>query len=226
MGGLQIGDRDLQMAIATMGPEIDKSALIIVDMQNDFVHPEGSFGSRAREIPEAGIDMPFLMDTIPQVKRLADAFRKAGRPVVYIAQVLKPDYSDAQFPYWRFGLTPGGNRRGCVEGTWGAQIIDELQPQEGEHLVVKKGFGGFSNTPLDTILRNMGVTTCVVTGVTTCVCVSTTVRGGVEYNYRMILVADAVAEMSRDTHEAELKTMARVFADVKTTDEVVAMLSR
>jgi nicotinamidase-related amidase len=61
---------------------------------------------------------------------------------------------------------------------------------------------------------------------TTCVCVSTTVRGGVEHNYRMIVVADADAEVSRDTHEAELETMARVFADVKTTDEVVALLNR
>ena len=165
------------MAVATVGPEIAESALIIVDMQNDFLHPEGSFGLRARESPEEGIDMPFLVGTIPQVKRLADAFRKAGRPVVYIAHVLKPDYSDAQFPYWRFGLTPGGNQPHCVEGTWGAQIIDQLRPQEGELLVVKKGFGGFSNTPLDTILRNMGVTTCVVSGVTTCVCVSNTVRG-------------------------------------------------
>lgn len=103
--------------------------------------------------------------------------------------------------------------------------MDDLEPQDGEHLVVKKGFGGFSNTPLDTILRNMGVTTCVVSGVTTCVCVSTTVRGGVEHNYRMILIQDAVAEVSRDTHAAELKTMARIFADVKTTDEVVAMLA-
>jgi nicotinamidase-related amidase len=111
-----------------------------------------------------------------------------------------------------------------VEGTWGAQIIDDLKPKEGEHLVVKKGFGGFSNTPLDTVLRNLGVTTCVVSGVTTCVCVSTTVRGGVEYNYRIILVSDAVAEVDQATHEAELKTMARIFADVKTTDEVVRML--
>jgi ureidoacrylate peracid hydrolase len=214
------------MTDSAMGPVIHKSALIIVDMQNDFVHPEGSFGTHAREAPEAGIDMPFLMGTIPQVTRLADAFRKVGRPVVYVAQVLKPDYSDAQFPYWHFGLTPGSNRAGCVEGTWGAQIIDELKPREGEHLVVKKGFGGFSNTPLDTILRNLGVTTCVVSGVTTCVCVSTTVRGGVEHNYRMILVADAVAEVSHDTHDAELKTMARVFADVKTTDEVVALLGQ
>jgi nicotinamidase-related amidase len=93
-------------------------------------------------------------------------------------------------------------------------------------LVAKKGFGGFSNTPLDTILRNMGVTTCVACGVTTCVCVSTTIRGGIEYNYRMIVVGDAVAEVDRSTHEAELKTMARIFADVKTTDEVVGMVDR
>jgi len=209
-----------------MGPEIDRSALIIVDMQNDFVHPDGGFAHHARETPEAGIDMPFLMGTIPQVKQLAEAFRKVGRPVIYIAHVLQPDYSDAQFPYWRLGLTPGGNRTHCVEGTWGAQIIDDLRRQEDEHLLVKKGFGGFSNTPLDTILRNMDVTTCVVSGVTTCVCVSNTVRGGVEHNYRTILVADAVSEVSRDTYEAELKTMSRVFADVKTTDEVVALLRR
>jgi ureidoacrylate peracid hydrolase len=213
------------MAIAMAGAEIGKSALIIVDMQNDFVHRDGGFACSARETPEAGIDMPFIMGTIPNVQRLAGAFREARRPVIYIAHVVKPDFSDAQWPYWRLGLAPGGTRTFIVEGTWGAQIVDDLTPQDGEHLVVKKGFGGFSNTPLDSILRNVGVTTCVVTGVTTCVCVSTTVRGGVEHNYRMILVKDAVAEVSRDTHEAELKTMARIFADVKTTDEVVAMLA-
>lgn len=207
------------------GPEIARSALVIIDMQNDFVHPEGGFAHRARENPDAKIDMQFLMGTIPAARRLAEGFRKAGRPVVYVAHVLKPDYSDAQFPYWR--ATRGslsGNRTFITEGTWGAQIVDELTPKEGEHLVVKKGFGGFSNTPLDTILRNLGVTTCVVCGVTTCVCVSTTVRGGVEHNYRMILASDAVAEVHRDTHEAELKTMQRVFAEVKTSDEILAML--
>jgi ureidoacrylate peracid hydrolase len=213
------------MESTMMGPEIDRSALLIVDMQNDFVHPEGGFARIAREVPEAGIDMPFLMGTIPYVQQLANAFRAARRPVVYIAHIVKPDYSDAQFPYWRIGLHPGATRPFIVEGTWGAQIIDALQPQFAEHLVIKKGFGGFANTALDTILRTMGVTTCVVAGVTTCVCVSTTIRGGVEHNYRMILVKDAVAEINRYTHEAELQTMARLFADVQTTDEVVAMLA-
>jgi len=149
----------------SIGPDIGKSALIIVDMQNDFLHRDGNFSHIAREHPEAQIDLPFLIGTIPNVKRLVDAFRAAGRPVVYLAHVLKPDYSDAAFPYWRVGIEPAsGNLTHCVEGTWGAQIIDELKPQEGEHLVVKKGFGGFSNTPLDTVLRNLRVTTCVVRG--------------------------------------------------------------
>src|ERR1700730_1812005 len=98
------------MAVAMIGPEIDKSALIIVDMQNDFVHPDGGFARIARENPEAGIDMPFIMGTIPHVKQLARAFRKAGRPVIYIAHVLKPDYSDAQCPYWRAGVSSDGKR--------------------------------------------------------------------------------------------------------------------
>jgi ureidoacrylate peracid hydrolase len=214
------------MTEAAKQAEIDRSALIIVDMQNDFLHRDGSFGHIALEHPEFNIDIPFLTGTIPNVKRLADAFRATQRPVVYLAHVLKRDYSDAAFPYWRIGIEPAsGNRTHCVEGTWGAQIIDELKPQEGEHLVVKKGFGGFApSTPLDTILRNMRVNTCVVTGVTTCVCVSTTVRGGVEHNYRMILVSDAVAEVSREAHDAELRTMDRLFADVRSADEVIGLL--
>jgi nicotinamidase-related amidase len=98
-----------------------------------------------------------------------------------------------------------------------------LKLEQGDHLGHQEGLGGFANTPLDTILGNLGVNTCVVAGVTTCVCVSTMIREGVEYNYRMIIVSDAVAEVRRDTHEAELKTMARIFADVKTTGEVIAM---
>jgi nicotinamidase-related amidase len=206
-------------------PNIARSALLIVDMQNDFLHPDGGFAHLARESPDAKIDMDFLRSTIPQVVRLADAFRNADRPVIYVAHVLKPDYSDAQFPYWRATLgSQSHNRTFITEDTWGAEIIDEIKPHDGEHLVIKKGFGGFSNTPLDTILHNMDVNTCVVAGVTTYVCVSTTIRGGVEHNYHMIIVKDGAAEIDRDSHEAELKTMQRVFAEVKGADEVIGML--
>jgi nicotinamidase-related amidase len=211
------------MSSTGQGPQFAAWALLVVDMQNDFLHAEG-FTFQTRRKPEAQSDMSFLAGTIPQVKRLTDAFRSRGRPVVYLAHMLRRDYSDAQFPYWRLGLPPAGGRTFSVEGTWGAQIVDELKPHEREHLIIKKGFGGFSNTPLDTVLRNMGVTTCVVSGVMTCVCVSTTVRGGVEHNYRMIVASDAVADINREGHYAELKTLARVFADIRTVDEVVTEL--
>ena len=205
------------------GPDIARSALIVVDMQNDFLHENGAFGQLARARPERNIDMAFLRSTIPNAAKLIAAFRRAGRPVVFIAHVLKADYSDAAFPYWRGTMMKTTSF--LVEGSWGAQVVDDLAPRKEEHLVAKKGFGGFSNTPLDTILRNYDVNTCVVCGVTTCVCVSTTVRGGVEHNYRQIVVSDAVAEVSREAHAAELKTFARVFGDVRTSDEVVAMVS-
>ena len=92
------------MQSPSVGPDITRSALNIVDMQNDFLHPDGSFSRMATEHPEFNIDMPFLVGTIPHVKRLADAFRAAGRPVVYVAHILKPDYSDASLPVLAFGI--------------------------------------------------------------------------------------------------------------------------
>jgi nicotinamidase-related amidase len=68
--------------IAVPGPDSGRSALIIVDMQSDFVHPDGGFARCARENPQRGWDMQFVMGTIPQVQRLLDAFRRAGRPVI------------------------------------------------------------------------------------------------------------------------------------------------
>ncbi|MBV8457322.1 MAG: cysteine hydrolase [Acetobacteraceae bacterium] len=224
MNGLIAVSENRQEGATIAKPDLGRSALLIIDMQNDFVHPKGHFGYCAQRAPDAGIDLPFLRNTIPQIKRLAAAFRKTARPVIYIANVVKADYSDAHFPYWRLGLPPPNDRTFIAEGTWGAQIVDELAPQEGEHLVIKKGFGAFANTALDTILRGIGVTTCVVTGVTTCVCVSTTIRMGVEYNYRMVLVRDGVADRNRENHEAEIRILSRAFADIATTDQIETTL--
>src|SRR5260370_35009512 len=87
------------MQTAPIGPETKKSALLIVDMQNDFLHRDGSFGHIARRHPEAEIDIPFLTGTIPQVKRLADAFRAPRRPVNNLPHLLKHHTSDPTCPY-------------------------------------------------------------------------------------------------------------------------------
>ena len=208
-----------------MGSDITKSALIIVDIQNDFVSKDGYFDKLAKAHPEIGVDLEFLASPIPNVVRLAAAFRAAGRPVIYITHVLEQDYSDACYPYWRLPEDMGPiENKFIVKGTWGAQIIDELTPQKGEQVVVKKGYNGFHNTPLETILRNLGVNTCVMTGVTTCVCVTSTTRAGIERNFRMIFVSDGTAETRKESHEAELQTLSWAYADIKTTDEVIKML--
>jgi nicotinamidase-related amidase len=203
--------------------DVSCAALIIVDMQNDFLHPDGAFGQRARRLPERLAGMSLLAATIPTVKRLLDGFRDAGRPIVHTITTFQPNYADAQLPHGRHGLTSDG-RALLLEGSWGAQIVDELAPRRGEYVVAKKGYGGFANPTLNTILRFCGVTTCVVAGITTAICVSSTIRGGVEYNYRMVLVEDAVAEQSREMHEAEVKILERGFADLTSTSEVVASL--
>ncbi len=203
--------------------ELNKSALIIVDMQNDFLNPEGSIGKRsiAKESPNTKPDLQFMRSIIPNISKLIKAFRKTRRPVIYIAHVLKADYSDAAFPYWLFNPHPGNF---LVEGSWGAQVIDELKPKQEDFLVVKKGYNAFSNTPLNTILGNLNIKTCIITGVTTSVCVSSTIRGGVEYNYRMILVRDATAEVNKELHESEIKILARSFAGIAKTSEILTVL--
>ena len=131
--------------------------MIIIDMQNDFLHPDGGFGRRAQRQPKYQAGMSLLAQTVPMVKRLLDGFRRAGRPVVHVIMAHQPDYADAQWPHWRHGLTAEG-REFLIEGSWGARIIDELTPQRGEYVVVKKGYGGFANPALNTILRSRDVT--------------------------------------------------------------------
>jgi len=198
-----------------------KTALLIVDMENDCFK-EGGYNHGLVKDGLIPIDLELYASPIPYIQKLSAAFRAAELPVVYVSMVLKADYSDACWPYWRH-IDPVG-RKFHVEGTWGSEIVDELKPQEGDHLVHKKGYGGFHGTGLEILLRNLGVEKCVVTGVGTPICVGTTVREGAARNFRMVVVSDATASFTKQTHEAELDMIGRPIADVKTTDEVIESL--
>jgi nicotinamidase-related amidase len=209
-----------------MKPDFSKSALIIVDMQNDFLKPGGYF-SRLGERPEFtdlwNSQQALVTQAITDIRQLAQAMRAAVRPVVYVQHVLREDYADACWPYWR--LPNCIEERFLVDGTWGAQIIDELRPKRGEMVITKKGYGAFTNTPLNVYLDNLGITTCIMTGVGTAVCVETTTRQGADLNYYMVIVSDATADERQD-HETSLSIMSRFFGDVMTTDEVTSSLHR
>ena len=204
-----------------MKPDLSKAALIVVDMQNDFLKAGGFIARRPEFRQFVKSKQPLVDRAIPNVMRLIQAARTSTIPVVFIREAFREDYADACFPYWR--VPQCVKEKFVVEGTWGSQIIEELRPQPGDMVVTKKGYGGFTNTPLNTYLRNLDVRTCIVTGVDTSICVDTTVRQGTDLNYYMVVVSDATAD-SKKEHEAALSTLGNFFADVMMTDELLRMI--
>lgn len=205
-----------------MDMDLNKVALIIVDMQNDFVHDDGYFGRMAEKIgftTKASIDMNCLKAPIPYIKRLADIMRKARRPIVYLQCVLEPDYADAGFPTDH--LPQAKEMQFLVKETWGAQICEELTPQKGDYVVTKRTYGGFSYTHLDLLLRNLDIKTLVMTGVGTNVCVETTIREAVALGYKVIIVSDATGTSSWELHRSSLNALGFAFGKVKSTEEVI-----
>jgi len=199
---------------------LEDTALIIVDMQNDFIHPDGFVRrySQGIGVPTSSLDR--LRAPIPYIKTLADFFRKNRKEVIYIYTAWEKDYSDVAIPLRK--MADKAKETGAlVRGSWGAQIIDELTPHETDHMVMKKAYGAFFQSSLDRVLRNLNVKTLVMTGIATNFCVETTSREAVAYGYHVVLVSDATATYDPDGHQATLKVIATGFGDVMTTDEII-----
>ena len=203
---------------------LESAALIIVDMQNDFIHDQGFVRKSSREIGVPSTALDLLNKPIPKIKRLAEGFRKNGLNVIYIYTAWEKDYSDVALPLKKLG--PKAQAMGAlVKGSWGAQIIEDLTPHETDHQVMKKAYGAFFQTPLDRMLRNMGIKTLIMTGVATNFCVETTLREAVAYGYDVILASDGAATFDPEGHQATLKVVSTGFGEVMTTDEILNSLS-
>ena len=169
-----------------------KAALVIIDMQRDFVEP-GGFGAAL------GNDVSLLQAAIAPTRALLDAWRRKGWPVLHTRESHAPDLSDCPpakrnrgNPSLRIGdLGPMG--RLLVRGEPGCQIVTELAPLAGETVIDKPGKGAFYATPLQGDLRRMGVTQLVFAGVTTEVCVQTTMREANDRGYECLIVEEATA---------------------------------
>ena len=169
-----------------------KAALVIIDMQRDFVEP-GGFGAAL------GNDVSLLQAAIAPSRALLDAWRRNGWPVVHTRESHAPDLSDCPpakrergNPALRIGdLGPMG--RLLVRGEPGCQIVAALAPVAGEIVIDKPGKGAFYATPLQGDLRRLGVTQLVFAGVTTEVCVQTTMREANDRGYECLIVEEATA---------------------------------
>ena len=164
-------------------------ALIIIDMQRDFVEP-GGFGS------SLGNDVLPLQKIIPNIAKLLALFRRLGLPVVHTREAHKPDLSDCPPAKRSRGDCKirigdeGPMGRLLIDGEPGNEIVKELSPIAGEVEITKPGKGAFYATDLQNILQQRGVRQLIVTGVTTEVCVQTTMREANDRGYEVLLVED------------------------------------
>jgi nicotinamidase-related amidase len=198
--------------------ELDRArtALIIVDMQNDFVR-EG-----------APLEVPDARATLPQLLRLLDFWRRRELPVVFTKFIAGP--RPTLMWKWSPVLAPPtcccwpGVRRFYVdvqEELECTSIIQELRPLPGEAIVEKYAYDAFFNTNLPDRLRALDVDGVVITGTVTQICVDETARGAFNHGFKAVTVSDAVSSFAPDLHAATLKNLAMKFGRVSSTAEVL-----
>ena len=216
--------------------EPSRTAVIVVDMQNDFASEGGAFA-------RGGRDVSLIRSVIAPTSRVLAAARAAGMAVVYLRSEWRPDLSDLGAPdakFWgvmrRAGIgepvtgPEGQASRIFIRDTWNTEIVQELTPEPSDVVVAKRRFSGFHATELDAILRGLGIRSLVFTGCTTSVCVESTLRDAMHYDYRCLLLEDCTAErighgLARSNHEASLLVIERVFGWVSDSSALLAALA-
>ena len=207
--------------------ERDAVALIVIDMQRDFVEPEG-FGA------SLGNDVSPLRAIVPRVRALLDGFRGAGLPVLHTRECHRPDLSDCPpakrqrgSPGRRIG-DPGPMGRLLIAGEPGAEIVPELAPLAGEPVVDKPGKGAFHATDLGERLAALGTTQLVIAGVTTEVCVQSTMREANDRGFDCVLASDACASYFPAFHAATLemvRSQGAIVGWTAATDDILGALA-
>lgn len=204
-----------------------ETALIVIDMQRDFVEP-GGFGATL------GNDVSLLQAIIPATARLIAGFRKAGLPVIHTRECHAADLSDCPpakrergNPALRIG-DPGPMGRILIAGEDGADIVPDLYPVDGETVIDKPGKGAFYATPLGEILKEKGIRQLVFAGVTTEVCVQTTMREANDRGYECLIATDATESYFPEFKKAAIDMMTAQGAIVgwaATVDQIVEALN-
>jgi len=184
---------------------MSKKALLIIDMQNDFVLPSSSQCVKgARKI-------------IPNLQRVLKRFREKGEPVFHIIREYRADGSDIE----KTRLQSFLNRSYCVPNTKGCKIIQELTPEDGEYTIIKNRFSGFMQTELEFILRRLKIKEIVVCGIQYPNCIRATVFDGVALGFDVTLISDATGAQSTKVAEANLYDIANIGVECVSTESLL-----
>lgn len=190
------------------------AAVLVIDVQNDFCHPEGAQAKK-------GIDISAMTSVVPNIQRLIDEARRAAVPVIFIRNG-NTNWTISEA--WMNKKGGAGTSHLCQEGTFGCQLY-KVQPLPGEALVIKYRFSGFIGTNLDLILRNNHIKTLIMSGVTTNTCVESTARQGFMMDYNIVFLKDCTATHRREEHEATLHNIDLNFGFVRSSDDLFKIWS-
>ena len=187
-----------------------KAALIVVDVQNDFVHPEGALGAR-------GLDTSMSMDMIPTLQKLIDAAHTAENPVVYI-RTEHGKWTNSES--WVIRNANSDGPPVCAVGSWGCEYY-KVSPDIDDFVVIKHRYSAFQDTDLDLVLRSIGVQTIICTGVATNVCVESTARQGYMLDYNLVFVDDCCGTTTKEEHDGTLVNIRNYFGIVTNAQDVI-----
>ncbi len=199
----------------------ERTALIVVDMQNEFCSPDGIPGKN-------GANVKPVKAIVPTLQRLLQTARSTSVRVLYLRHTHEPDLSNLSPARLSFyAMLYGGSITPyhAIRGTWGHKIVPELTPEEGEIVINKDRSSGFFATNLDLLLRSNGIESVVISGMATHACVESTARDAGFYDYYVVVVKDGVADYSRKLHQASLLTMSN-RCNMATSEEIVAVWKR
>jgi ureidoacrylate peracid hydrolase len=210
--------------------EIDpeRTAVLLVDMQNAFASPGGM-------LDLAGIDVKPAAAAVAKARVVADAARAAGIPVIYLVMGYAEDQSnaggeDSPNPRKELALClmrdhPELQGKLLTYGTWDFKVVDALTPHPGELVIAKPRYSGFIDTPLDAELRNRGIRTLLMAGIASNVCVESTLRDAYFHEYWPVMIEDATMPAgSPEIQQATVYNVTTFFGWVSTAAEVAAAL--
>lgn len=197
------------------------TALVVVDVQNDFCSPDGSLATLA------GSDVTAAVEMVPRLIDLIAEARSVRMPVVFI-QTFHDETNDT--PQWlnRHMGEPDGSKAGgitCRTGTWGAEFYG-VEPMPGDVVVHKWRYSAFAGTNLQIVLKTLGVESLLFTGVATEICVESSLRDALFAEYYVSLVEDCSASYSQEAHDASVRGIAHNFGTVVTAGELTALWTR
>jgi ureidoacrylate peracid hydrolase len=192
--------------------DLSKSALIVVDMQNDYCHENGSGALN-------GGDVADHYAIVPNLQKLIDTAHEANIPVFFI----KTTHDETTNSKVWLSRRIGKKHDTCVTGTWGAEYFG-VAPTGKDIEVIKHRYSAFINTDLELKLKVLGCETLLMTGVATNVCVESTLRDGFMLDFYTILVSDCTAAGSKSSYEATLENVRRGFGWVTDSNEICSEL--